>query len=131
VPLPDMAQRILADYMANERAGAAGRAPLFVSRFRAKGAQTVTGRMKGTASGRLRGPSARGRECRSFTRTRSVTRVVSSCSGAVASYAATVAKLSGVIVTEGRSSRNSRTCVCLTRAVMESASTLAGARRGE
>src|SRR5229473_140991 len=49
----------------------------------------------------------------------------------LSSYASTVAMSSGVTAIEGRSSRNWRTCGCLTRAVVESASTLAGARRRE
>jgi integrase/recombinase XerC len=47
VPLPAVAQRILADYVARERASAAPADPLFVSRFKTKGGQVVTGRMKG------------------------------------------------------------------------------------
>jgi integrase/recombinase XerC len=47
VPLPAVAQRILADYIAREREAAHAADPLFVSRFRAKGGLVVLQRMKG------------------------------------------------------------------------------------
>ncbi len=47
VPLPAVAQRILADYIARERADAGDADPLFVSRFKTKGGQVVVQRMKG------------------------------------------------------------------------------------
>jgi integrase len=47
VPLPEVAQRILAHYLAKKQAGAVPTDPLFVSRFKTKGGQVVAGRMKG------------------------------------------------------------------------------------
>ncbi len=47
VPLPAVAQRILADYIARDRADAGDADPLFVSRFKTKGGQVVVQRMKG------------------------------------------------------------------------------------
>ena len=47
VPLPAVAQRILADYIAREREEARAADPLFVSRFRTKGGLLVLQRMKG------------------------------------------------------------------------------------
>jgi integrase/recombinase XerD len=46
VPLPEVAQRILAEYLASKQVGAVTE-PLFVSRFKTKGGQVVRGRMKG------------------------------------------------------------------------------------
>jgi len=47
VLLPEVAQRILADYLATERATAMATEPLFISRFKTKGGgQWVEGRMK-------------------------------------------------------------------------------------
>ncbi len=46
VPLPEVAQGVLADYIATERAGARATDPLFVSRFKTKGGQVIEGRMK-------------------------------------------------------------------------------------
>ena len=47
VPLPQVAQRILADYIAAERGHVSPSAPLFVSRFRTRGGQIIEARMKG------------------------------------------------------------------------------------
>ena len=46
VPLPEVAQRILADYLASKQAAVATD-PLFVSRFKTKGGRVAEGRMKG------------------------------------------------------------------------------------
>jgi len=46
VPLPEIAQRVLGDYIATERPTAAATEALFVSRFKTKGGQVVEGRMK-------------------------------------------------------------------------------------
>lgn len=46
VPLPQVAQRVLGDYIATERTAAAATEPLFVSRFKTKGGQVFEGRMK-------------------------------------------------------------------------------------
>jgi site-specific recombinase XerD len=45
VLLPEVAQKILADYLATARVGATATAPLFVSRFKTKGGRVVEGRM--------------------------------------------------------------------------------------
>jgi site-specific recombinase XerD len=45
VLLPEVAQKILADYIATERAMAGATGPLFISRFKTKGGQVVEGRM--------------------------------------------------------------------------------------
>jgi integrase/recombinase XerC len=47
VPLPEVAQRILADYLATERATVTATEPLFVSRFKTKGGHVIEARMKG------------------------------------------------------------------------------------
>ena len=47
VPLPEVAQGILADYIATVRANANVTQPLFLSRFKTKGGQVVEERMKG------------------------------------------------------------------------------------
>ncbi len=47
VPLPVVAQGILADYVATERANAMVTEPLFVSRFNTKGGQVIEARMMG------------------------------------------------------------------------------------
>ena len=47
VPLPEVAQRILAEYLASKQVGAVATEPLFVSRFKTKGGLVVRGRMKG------------------------------------------------------------------------------------
>jgi integrase len=109
VPLPEVAQRILTNYMASERAGAALAHPLFVSRFKTKGGQVVMGRMKGTASGRLRRRSARGRASRSSLRTRSVTHAGSSCSGGAGGIFGPCRNTSGMLTSRRRrSTRGSR-----------------------
>ncbi len=47
VPLPEVAQRILADYLATERTKASATDPLFVSHFKVKGGRVTEARMKG------------------------------------------------------------------------------------
>lgn len=46
IPLPEVAQRALGDYVAAERATAAATEPLFMSRFKTKGGRVVERRMK-------------------------------------------------------------------------------------
>src|SRR5229473_4285393 len=95
VPLPKIAQDILAHYLATERGNATAIDPLFVSRFKTKGGHVTEVRMKGHRVWKITKAMACVRACPRFTRTRSATRLVSSCSGSVAGISARYRNISG------------------------------------